>query len=445
YGEEVYDLFRAVKNIFDPHDILNPGIKLTSEPFTSHIDVERVSGNCSSCGKCNAVCPVYGIRQEESNGPRGWLQIVTATGFSHDADGRAAEACVNCKSCIPACPVGIDIPAQILAKRTQRPNALAGRIFKLQSRTRLFESLLKWAGRLQPYWDRPLPRRMLDALSRPFLKALGSGARLAPSLFIPRIATRSLRERFAELTEEQGARGEAAYFHGCAANYLDDGVGPSVIDLLTKTGTRVVLPAQRCSGTPVETYGHKALVLENAQFNIRSLSRYKTVITGCASCTYMLRDYSRLFPDEKDRAGARDLGEKVVHITEYLEKNGIKLPHSAATPGQRVTYHSSCHLKAAGVGREPRDLIKRIPGVEFVEMKDADRCAGGAGTYIVRDFESSEAIFQRKREGILESKAGIVATSCPACMIRLKTGLNPKIRVQHIAQLLNDAMGPKPS
>lgn len=445
YGEDIYDLFRTVKNIFDPNHILNPGIKLTSESFTANIDIERVSGTCASCGKCNAVCPVYNIRQDESNGPRGWLQIVTAPGFSHEKDGRAVEACINCKSCIPACPVGIDIPARILEKRTERPNPLAGKLFKLQSRSRLFEFGIKLAGRLQPYWDRPFPRRILDKLTRPFLRALGPGARLSPSIAIPRIVTRTLRERNSHLTEEKGGRGTVAYFHGCAANYLDDGVGQAVIDLLSKTGTPVVLPDQRCSGTPIETYGHRGILMENVKYNIRSLSRFETVITGCASCTFMLRDYPRLFPNGEDQEDARNLSQKVLHITEYLDQNGINLPSQGTkTPNKKVTYHSPCHLKAAGVVREPRDLIKKIPGVEFVEMRDSDRCAGGAGTYIVRDFEASEEIFKKKREGILDSKAEMVATGCPACMIRLKSGLNPKIRVLHIAQLLNEAMDTNP-
>ena len=48
----------------------------------------------------------------------------------------------------------------------------------------------------------------------------------------------------------------------------------------------------------------------------------------------------------------------------------------------RVTYHSSCHLRAAGVTKEPRQVLSSLPGVDFVEMQDADRCAGGAGTYL---------------------------------------------------------------
>ena len=65
-------------------------------------------------------------------------------------------------------------------------------------------------------------------------------------------------------------------------------------------------------------------------------------------------------------------------------------------------------------------------------MRDADRCAGGAGTYIVKDYETSQNIFQRKKTAIQDSQAEVVATGCPACMIQLKNGLSEKLSLIHI-------------
>ena len=104
-----------------------------------------------------------------------------------------------------------------------------------------------------------------------------------------------------------------------------------------------------------------------------------------------------------------------------------------------MTYHSSCHLRAAGVTKEPRAILAGLPGVEYVEMPDADRCAGGAGTYLVKDFETSQRIVERKRRAVEQSGAEVVATSCPACMIQLKTGLPKEVQVKHIAQVLRDS------
>jgi Fe-S oxidoreductase len=72
-------------------------------------------------------------------------------------------------------------------------------------------------------------------------------------------------------------------------------------------------------------------------------------------------------------------------------------------------------------------------------MPDADRCAGGAGTYLVKEFETSQRIVERKRQAVAQSGADLVATSCPACMIQLKTGLPRTIAVKHIAQVLQES------
>ena len=442
YGEEIYALFGKVKTLFDPDHVLNPGVKLTEVPFTTHLDAERLTKPCATCGQCNSVCPVYDITQEESNGARGWFHILTASDYSYEKASRVVEACINCKSCFAACPAGIDVSKYVLDKRAEHPNRLAGFIFALQARPRLFGTFLKLAGLTQPIWDTSLGRAVLDYVSRPILKALSPTARFSSKILLPRLAVRTLRGRFASLTEEKGGEGTVAYFHGCAADYFRDGVGESVIQLLQRRGVRAVLPRQRCSGTPIETYGHQDRVREYARFNIQSLRRYETVVTGCASCTFMLKDYARLFTDEKEQAGAAELAGRVKHITEYLVRAGLQLPESAddpSAPQQTVAYHASCHLRAAGITKEPREILCRIPGVRFVEMRDADRCAGGAGTFIVKNYEQSREIFERKRRAVMESRAEVVATSCPACMIQLKSGLQDRIPVKHVAQLLNEA------
>jgi len=216
-------------------------------------------------------------------------------------------------------------------------------------------------------------------------------------------------------------------------------VGDAVIAVLRKNGVNPVLPRQRCSGTPIETYGHVDRVKAYARFNVESLSRYDTVVTGCASCTLSLKDYPKWFQGE-ERSRAESVAGKVRHISEFLSGEGLK-----AAPTQpcrkTVTYHSSCHLRAAGVSKPPRDLLKRIPGMKFVEMRDADRCAGGAGTFIVKDYATSQKIFERKRAAIRDSGADIVATSCPACMVQLQNGLRGEVEVRHIADLLREAYG----
>jgi len=236
---------------------------------------------------------------------------------------------------------------------------------------------------------------------------------------------------------QSGAAG-TAYFHGCAANYFDDGVGDAVIRVLRRQGIEPALPPQRCSGTPIETYGHVDLVKEGARENLKSLERYDTVVTSCASCTLMLKDYVKLFEGDAEEQAARRLAGKVKHVTEVVTPPGpAGSPRRGAA--KKITYHSSCHLRAAGVTKAPREILSALAGFEYREMQDADRCAGGAGTYIVKDYETSQRIFERKRKAIEESGADVVATSCPACMIQLRNNLRGGVAVKHVAELVSEA------
>jgi FAD/FMN-containing dehydrogenase/Fe-S oxidoreductase len=442
FGAELYDLFVKVKRCFDPGGVLNPGVKISDRPFTDHIDHIRLSKTCATCAKCNAVCPVYDVFRSEDMSSRGWFEIVTDKNYSYLNSKRVVEACLNCKSCRTACPAGVDVSQLILNRRAEHPNALAGLVFRFHANTKRFALFLKWLARFQSLWDRPLMRRILDVISRPMLKYLGPGARLSSRIALPKLAVLQLRERHAGLTTSAGEtpRSKVAYFHGCAANYFDDGVGDAVIAVLRTHGIEPDLPPQRCSGTPIETYGHRNLAKEGARENLRAFAEYDTVVTGCASCTLMLKDYGTLFAGEPEQSAAEALAQRVKHIAEFVERSAVQPAMApAAESQQRVTYHSSCHLRAAGVTKEPRAILKKLPGVEYVEMPDADRCAGGAGTYLVKDFDTSQRIVARKREAVESSGATLVATSCPACMIQLKTGLPPGVEVKHIAQVLQES------
>src|SRR3989442_7543860 len=94
------------------------------------------------------------------------------------------------------------------------------------------------------------------------------------------------------------------------------------------------------------------------RFNVESLSRYETILTGCASCTLSLKDYPKWLQGE-ERKKAEAVAAKVRHISELLAREGMKGWPYKPCP-QTVNYHSSCYLRAARVSSTPLDLIKRI-------------------------------------------------------------------------------------
>ncbi|MGD9851621.1 MAG: FAD-binding and (Fe-S)-binding domain-containing protein [Nitrospirales bacterium] len=445
YGEELYNIFVQVKRAFDPQNLMNPGVKLSDTAFTEHIDFERMAKPCATCAKCNSVCPVYDVFQSEDMSARGWFEIVTAKDYEYLNSKRVVESCLNCKSCRTICPAGVDVSDLILQRRAEHPNPVAKRIFWLHAHPGIFHPFLKILARTQPWWDRPWFRNIFEKFSRYGLRGLADSARVPHDMILPQLAVRHLRDRYPELTKiPSNKTGRVAYFHGCAANYFDDGVGDAVLTVLAQQGFKVDMPPQRCSGTPIETYGLRDLAKEGARENLANLEGYDTVVTSCASCTLSLKDYDKLFRGEPEEASARRLQTRVKHISEILaEQVGAESPsqkrsRAGAVIRQKVTYHGSCHLRAAGVSQAPRKLLASLSDVEYVEMQDADRCAGGAGTFMVKNYETSQAIFKRKQRAITDSGAEVVATSCPACMIQLKNGLRGTAEVKHIAQVWLD-------
>ncbi len=445
YGPEVYRMFVETKGFFDPKGLLNPGVKISRTSFLENIDVERVSKPCATCGKCNTVCPSFDVHRNEAMGARGWYQILTDPAFSGNPPDSVLDGCLNCKSCRTVCPAGVDVSAVVLEARARfRADPVTRRISKVLLDSGRLESVSAWIGRTQILWDRPLPRKLIETVSRWLLRPVSITARLPADLALPKIRSVSFRQKFRGLTEEAGREGDLAYFHGCAANTLDDGIGEAMVRLLSEAPGRLVLPVQTCSGTPIETYGHRDLVREAARRNLESLYRYPAIVTGCASCTLALKDLPAHFDEgSPERERAREVSGRVRHITQFLMDPRMEALRERFKAGvvrqksdDRVTYHASCHLRAAGVVEEPHALLEAVFGDRFRTMTDEDRCAGGAGTYLLKDPDLSGAVFARKARAISESGAKSVTTSCPACQATLKARLGSKTDVRHVATLL---------
>ena len=109
----------------------------------------------------------------------------------------------------------------------------------------------------------------------------------------------------------------------------------------------------------------------------------------------------------------------------------------------RVTYHDPCHLKTQGILKEPRELLKALPNVEFIEMEGASSCCGLGGTFSVYHYETSKAIGSRKMPGLSESGAEMIATACPGCIMQLQDVINHaglEVNAVHILDLVSEAL-----
>ncbi len=195
------------------------------------------------------------------------------------------------------------------------------------------------------------------------------------------------------------------------------------------------------------TSGGLKEALEKADHNLPILASFdaSAILTTCSSCGLMLKqEYAQLYQEMgRDPAMAENVGAKVKDIAEYImeiaDLDGCLRPLNL-----RVTYHDPCHLaKGLGVRREPRALLRRIPGLEFREMSDADACCGSGGSFMFDHPALADKMASKKVQNILFTGAEVVATGCPACRMQLASKmrrLGAKIEVVHTIQLLKWAL-----
>ena len=146
-----------------------------------------------------------------------------------------------------------------------------------------------------------------------------------------------------------------AYFHGCAANYFDDGWGCRD-RRLAETSVKPELHRNAVPGRRLETHGHVDLVKDNARFNLQSLAGIQ-VVTGCASCTLMPKEYKKFFEDGPERQAADALAKKVVHITEFVARRGGEHPPMGAAEGPRPSGDVPFILPPKRAAASPKNLV----------------------------------------------------------------------------------------
>jgi glycolate oxidase iron-sulfur subunit len=212
--------------------------------------------------------------------------------------------------------------------------------------------------------------------------------------------------------------------------------------ILTQGGYRVEVPPVVCCGVPHRAYGDTEAALDLARKNVTALEKYERIVTDCASCGAALKEYRELLADDPGyRERAHAVSARVADISEFLVEHEFQQPQGAVP--LRVTYHDPCHLvRGQGIKSQPRELLKAIPGIEFVEMRGADTCCGAAGSFCVTHPALSEGVGSTKAANILATRADAVVSGCPSCLTQLRAILRVQgagIRVCHPMELLAES------
>ena len=326
---------------------------------------------CSKCGLCQAECPIYQVTGNDCTVSRG--QFVMLKGVLEGElkmskiINRYLDLCLKCGKCTQFCPSGIDAVDVIISAKAE-------------------------------YFKQHPIEKFKTFFQKYFIFGL-----------IPRIVRTFIRP-----TKSQKFDKKVLYFGGCGSKLKGD---KALIKILNSINIEVINPKFHCCGIPYFVRGDLNEFNNSIKSYIKIIKKYdiKEVVTTCASCEKSLKDYIKwagVNISNEDLCLLKEI--KVKNIYEYLREQNVQL---ALKKQVRVTYHKPCNINNFD---DIEWLLKNTKNLEYVEMKDFDKCCGLNGLSKFKEFKIMKNIFVSKRNNIKNSNTKYVLTSCLGCETALK-------------------------
>ena len=397
YPTEIVDLFAAVKAVFDPDELLNPGVLVrprpidadlrTSGPIALAPGLAREVHRCTGVGRCVAdatrtgqvMCPSYVATRNEKDSTRGRARVLQEMVRGELVDGgwrspevhEALDLCLSCKGCARDCPTGVDMAtykAQVLDEAYRR---------RLRPRTHY--SL----GRL-PRWLRIASRTPRLANAAMSSRVLGRMGRWAAGVdqrrSLPALAPETFRAWARGREVPQPAADDAdrvVVFADTFTEHLAPQVGRAAVELLEAVGLRVEVPeARACCGLTLISTGQLDAARRQLTRTVRMLGEYVregAIVVGLEpSCTAVLRsDAVELL----DTEAARSVATRVRTLAEQLAATDGWIPPDLSDV--TVVAQPHCH-HAAVLGWETDRRLLTDAGASVTAVGG---CCGLAGNF----------------------------------------------------------------
>lgn len=473
FGKELYGLFKEVKSIFDPHNLLNPNNIVNAGPMTdnlrygttyqtieltSYLDFSADQGFNRAVEMCNGaavcrqhtadtMCPSFQVTREEEHSTRGRANLLRAvlsgqlpqSELTGDRLYDAMDLCVSCKACKAECPSSVDM-ARIKAEYLAHYYAANG----TPRRAKLFGNIAA-LSRASSGWRAPLANWSLRR--RPVKWGMAQVAGISSERALPTFASVPFTTWFRKRDKGQGvkaqSRGRIVLFNDTFNTYNDPHIAIAATEVLEAIGYEVVLPGHNCCGRPALS---KGLVREAREFARTTLNKLSplvdeglTVVGLEPSCLSAIRDdYFALMPEDprvaEVAAATVSFEEFIADLVAAGELDGV-----FKRDPQKVLLHGHCHQKAL-IGTGPSHMTLAAVGCAVNEVDSG--CCGMAGSfgYEAEHVEVSLAMAERRLLPAVRSvdaNTAIVAagTSCRE-QIRQGTGK----RALHSAEILRNAL-----
>ena len=240
---------------------------------------------------------------------------------------------------------------------------------------------------------------------------------------------------------------DAIFFAGCTGSYRMQHIARAGVIVLARAGVKLNCLGEKeyCCSSPLLRTGSTFASLECAESVVEKADGMgaKDMVMTCAGCFKTVsNDFGKYYAK---------VGQNVYHFSQYVEQliNDRKLPLNHEF-NHKVTYHDPCHLgRHSGVYDAPRNVIKKIKGVEFVEMersRENSRCCGAGGGYKSQFNDFATAVAIERIHDAEETGADVLITCCPFCVLNLTQGAKKagsNIKVMDLAQVLLEVTAPK--
>ena len=231
-------------------------------------------------------------------------------------------------------------------------------------------------------------------------------------------------------------------FIQCLVDGIYPEAGEAMVKIFRKLGIDLICPTtQTCCGQPAFNAGYRREAGIAAKRFIDIFEAAEVIVCPSGSCVTMVRHhYPQLFDDDDPwLRRAKQVAAKTYELTEYLV-DVLGVEDLGARYDGKITYHDSCHLlRNLRIQSQPRKLLSKVSGAEFIEMYDADRCCGFGGSFAVKYADISAAMVTDKVNNIIATGADTVVGCDMGCLMNIQGMLNRRgseIKIMHIAQIL---------
>ena len=381
----------------------------TVAPFKEVIDEIKEAGGdayklCFQCGLCDVVCPWNRVRQFSMR------KIIREATFGlTEIDGEDIWRCTTCGRCPDRCPRGVK---QIDVGVSLRRVATEYEVFpaSVRSARTARASLISEGNPLQG--DR---NKRADWAKDHSVKTFKAGM-------------------------------EVLYFVGCYLSYDPrmKKVAQATANILDKAGVEfgILGNQENCCGESIRKTGSEEVFRTLAKENIKTFidNGVKTILVSSPHCYHTFKNE---YPEFM-------VNFEIVHISQYLKKllweGRLELNGKY---DKKITYHDPCYMgRHNNIFEEPRDVLKKVPGVALIEMVDSHKdslCCGGGGGRIWMDTPQSERFSDLRLEQAKSAGAEVLVTACPYCITnfeesRLNMEIEDILEIKDITEIVNEAI-----